>query len=231
MISPRAQCMDTHVVPFDPIAHSDATCAMICASVTRVAATDYPCKEIIRNVAAQRTTFRKCKELYAACMRTGSDPKQAGVPIVCDTEFFVVLARHTRPTSCAALSAASPVAICNHCSREAYRCKLERILYRSVHCLSSVAVPGADGSVDLVVGCAGLTGNRLRKVFVHPDFGRRGIGSLIVQHVEAVALARGILRVSCDASFMAHRVKFYHKLGYVDLPAFAGRQRNGNCCT
>ena len=56
---------------------------------------------------------------------------------------------------------------------------------------------------------------RVRKVFVHPDWARRGLASRLVQDAERRALAAGFRRMVVRANRNA--VPFYRKLGYQPL--------------
>ena len=70
-----------------------------------------------------------------------------------------------------------------------------------------------------VIGGAGWTSQpdepgaaRIRRVFVHPDFSGRGLGTRLVSEVESRARAQGFERFVVQASLNA--VPFYEKLGY-----------------
>ena len=52
----------------------------------------------------------------------------------------------------------------------------------------------------------------LRAIYVEPAFGRRGVGSAILRHLEQVAVAHKVTRLSMDASLNAE--SFYLKHGY-----------------
>ncbi len=54
--------------------------------------------------------------------------------------------------------------------------------------------------------------NELRAVYVHPDFGRRGIGSLILNQLERLAVERGVNHLALDASINSEA--FYRQHGY-----------------
>ncbi len=53
---------------------------------------------------------------------------------------------------------------------------------------------------------------KIRAFFVHPDFARRGLGSLILRHCEAEARAAGFTRMEMMATLPG--VKLYRALGY-----------------
>jgi putative acetyltransferase len=52
----------------------------------------------------------------------------------------------------------------------------------------------------------------LRAVYVHPDAGRRGIGSQVLGELERMALARGVSQLHVDASVNSEA--FYQRAGY-----------------
>lgn len=55
----------------------------------------------------------------------------------------------------------------------------------------------------------------LRALYVHPDFGGRGVGSAILLRLEGIASERGVKRLQLDSSLNAEG--FYRKHGYVVL--------------
>ena len=62
---------------------------------------------------------------------------------------------------------------------------------------------------------------KIRAFFVHPDWARRGLGAMILQHCESVALDAGFSR--CEMGATLSGVPFYRTYGYqseerVDLP-------------
>lgn len=64
-----------------------------------------------------------------------------------------------------------------------------------------------------IVGTATLDQDRVRNVFVRIDHHQRGIGKLLMQHIEDIARQQGKVQVVLRASVSA--VVFYQKLGYV----------------
>ncbi len=60
--------------------------------------------------------------------------------------------------------------------------------------------------------------SELRAVYVHPDFGRQGVGAQIVADLERLVVERGLKELELIASLNAE--KFYLKHGYV---------KTGNC--
>lgn len=64
-----------------------------------------------------------------------------------------------------------------------------------------------------IIGTATLDQERVRSVFVRIDHQRRGIGKLLMRHVEEAASRQNITRVVLLANVGA--VDFYRSLGYV----------------
>jgi predicted N-acetyltransferase YhbS len=63
-----------------------------------------------------------------------------------------------------------------------------------------------------IVGTAGFDGQQARTVFVRPDRHKLGIGSLLMQTVEALAIEGGLHQLSLLSSITAQG--FYQRLGY-----------------
>jgi GNAT superfamily N-acetyltransferase len=74
---------------------------------------------------------------------------------------------------------------------------------------------GSDG-LDAVTSCGGsLSGEaaaKVRAIFVHPGWARRGLGSLILRHVEQAAEAAGFRRLEMGSTLMG--VPLYLLRGY-----------------
>lgn len=111
-----------------------------------------------------------------------------------------------------------------------------------------VETSGADGRVKLA-GCGGwskrktLFGSdgasrrepelldpatdaaKVRAIFVHPDFARRGLGSLILAHVETAAKAGGFRRFEMGSTLTG--VPLYRLKGYVEVERIAVPMANG----
>ncbi|MEV7022420.1 GNAT family N-acetyltransferase [Kitasatospora sp. NPDC093558] len=66
-----------------------------------------------------------------------------------------------------------------------------------------------------VVGTVSRDGNQVYSMFVDPDVAGRGIGRLLMDHVEALAAAEGHSHMEAGASITAHR--FYLRRGYDDV--------------
>ena len=66
---------------------------------------------------------------------------------------------------------------------------------------------------DALLGCACLTqAGEIKKVFVHPDHKRRGVGRLLWTALQNAAQARGMTELTLDADPEA--VPFYTALGF-----------------
>ena len=66
---------------------------------------------------------------------------------------------------------------------------------------------------------------KVRAIFVHPDFARRGLGSLILAHVEAAAGAAGFRRYEMGSTLTG--VPLYRLKGYVEVERIAVPLENG----
>jgi GNAT superfamily N-acetyltransferase len=63
-----------------------------------------------------------------------------------------------------------------------------------------------------IVGTAGLDGTTVRTVFVDPEAQSRGIGTLLMEAVQALAVMNGVSRLVVPSSVTAET--FYQKLGF-----------------
>jgi putative acetyltransferase len=68
--------------------------------------------------------------------------------------------------------------------------------------------------------------NELRAVYVHPAFGRQGIGTQILAGLERIAIERGVNTLKLDASLNAE--KFYAKNGFVTVERGVRKIRSGH---
>jgi GNAT superfamily N-acetyltransferase len=66
---------------------------------------------------------------------------------------------------------------------------------------------------------------RVRAIFVHPTVARRGLGSLILSHVEAAAQAAGFRRFEMGSTLTGFRL--YRLRGYVEVERVTVPLRNG----
>ena len=66
---------------------------------------------------------------------------------------------------------------------------------------------------------------KVRAIFVHPAFARRGLGSLILAHVEAAAQAAGFHHFEMGSTLTG--VPLYRLKGYVEVERIAVRLPNG----
>ncbi|MEV4134186.1 GNAT family N-acetyltransferase [Dactylosporangium sp. NPDC049742] len=68
---------------------------------------------------------------------------------------------------------------------------------------------------DGITGTISRAGNKVHSMFVHPTSAGRGIGRLLLHHIEALAATDGYDHMETSASITAH--DFYRRLGYVDV--------------
>ncbi len=66
---------------------------------------------------------------------------------------------------------------------------------------------------------------KVRAIFVHPDFARQGLGSLILAHVETEARAAGFSRFEMGSTLTG--VPLYRLKGYVEIERIAVPLHNG----
>jgi putative acetyltransferase len=80
---------------------------------------------------------------------------------------------------------------------------------------------------EIICGFGSIVPNaeELRAVYVDPAFGRRGVGSAILQCLEELAVRRGVRRLSLDSSLNAE--VFYAKHGYAVLERGTHRLSSG----
>lgn len=81
-----------------------------------------------------------------------------------------------------------------------------------------------DGSTQQAVSLA-PTSAKIRSIFVHPKYARLGLGSRLVRHAEAEALAAGFRLVELWATLTG--VPLYRKLGYQEVGRFTIPVGNG----
>lgn len=66
---------------------------------------------------------------------------------------------------------------------------------------------------------------KVRAIFVHPEFARQGLGSLILAHVEAAAAAAGFMRYEMGSTLTG--VPLYRLKGYVEVEEIRVPLKNG----
>jgi GNAT superfamily N-acetyltransferase len=66
---------------------------------------------------------------------------------------------------------------------------------------------------------------RVRAIFVHPEFARRGLGTMILAQVEAEARAAGFRRFEMGSTLTG--VPLYRLRGYVEVERIAVPLKNG----
>jgi GNAT superfamily N-acetyltransferase len=70
---------------------------------------------------------------------------------------------------------------------------------------------------------------KVRAIFVHPDYARRGLGSLLLSRVEAEARAAGFRRFEMGSTLTG--VALYRLKGYVEVERISVPLRNGEAVT
>lgn len=75
-----------------------------------------------------------------------------------------------------------------------------------------IRIGAFDGNTLAGLGVIAPQKSELRACYVHPDYGRMGVGARIVAALEQIARGMGIETLSLDSSINAE--KFYHTLGY-----------------
>ncbi|MGI5240095.1 GNAT family N-acetyltransferase [Dactylosporangium sp. CA-139066] len=66
-----------------------------------------------------------------------------------------------------------------------------------------------------IAGTVSRDGNKVYTMFVHPRAAGRGVGRLLMRHIEALAAIDGYDHMETGASITAH--DFYRRLGYIDV--------------
>ncbi|HXV24390.1 MAG TPA: GNAT family N-acetyltransferase [Alphaproteobacteria bacterium] len=77
------------------------------------------------------------------------------------------------------------------------------------------ALVGSGGWMPVEQGPGGAWRARIRAVFVHPDWARRGIGRRLVTHAETAAARAGFTSFELDATLGG--VPLYQSLGYREV--------------
>lgn len=75
-----------------------------------------------------------------------------------------------------------------------------------------IRIGAFDGGIMAGLGCVAPGQGELRACYVHPDYGRMGVGRRIVDALEQVAAGMGLGSLTLDSSITAE--KFYASLGY-----------------
>jgi GNAT superfamily N-acetyltransferase len=91
-----------------------------------------------------------------------------------------------------------------------------KTLYGGDHQVEKIVVERMDPAVDAA---------RIRAIFVHPDFARMGLGSLILEAAERAAMAEGFIRFEMGSTLTGvalYTLKGYRPLARIDVPVGAG---------
>lgn len=66
---------------------------------------------------------------------------------------------------------------------------------------------------DKIIGTGTIVGDYISKIYIKPEYHGRGIGKLIVKHLEDKAKSNGVKTIFLASNVYAE--KFYTKLGYI----------------
>lgn len=88
----------------------------------------------------------------------------------------------------------------------------ERIAKYKNNAEDEIRLGAFDGATMAGLGCLAPHAGELRACYVHPDYGRMGVGRRIVDALEQVASGMGLGSLTLDSSINAE--KFYASLGY-----------------
>ena len=87
---------------------------------------------------------------------------------------------------------------------------------------------GAIAGIGALKDLGGRTGE-IKSMRTHPHFLRRGLASMLLEHIIGVARARGVARVSLETGsgpYFEPALSLYRRYGFVDGDAFAEYQRS-----
>jgi GNAT superfamily N-acetyltransferase len=93
-----------------------------------------------------------------------------------------------------------------------------KTLYGGDHQMEAVALGRLDPEVDAA---------KVRAIFVHPDFARMGLGSLILKAAEDAALAAGFRRFEMGSTLTGvalYTLKGYRETGRLNVPVGGGER-------
>jgi GNAT superfamily N-acetyltransferase len=92
-----------------------------------------------------------------------------------------------------------------------------KTLYGGDHQVEHIAPERLDVTVDAA---------KIRAIFVHPDFARMGLGSLILQAAEEAAMAYGFERFEMGSTLTGvelYSLKGYREVNRIDVPVAGGK--------
>ncbi len=104
-----------------------------------------------------------------------------------------------------------PADILDHWSGPVTPRRIENLRAVIVGGEETVLVAEIDGEI-VGFGSVVPSNNELRAVYVDPKAGRRGVGTRLVEALEAIAVRNGVEHLDLDSSLNAER--FYQRLGY-----------------
>jgi GNAT superfamily N-acetyltransferase len=128
--------------------------------------------------------------------------------LIRDKTYFVAEIADTAPAPAQNATLRKPLAGCGGWSKR-------KTLFGADH--------GPDREPDLLDPA--IDAAKVRAIFVHPDFTRRGLGSLILARVEAEAAAAGFKRHEMGSTLTGvplYRLKGYVEVGRIDVPLHNG---------
>jgi len=91
-----------------------------------------------------------------------------------------------------------------------------KTLYGGDHQIEKIALERLDPSVDAA---------KIRAIFVHPNFARRGLGSLILEAAEGAAMTAGFRRFEMGSTLTGvalYTLKGYREVGRIQVPVGGG---------
>lgn len=89
-----------------------------------------------------------------------------------------------------------------------------------------VRIGAFDGTTMAGLGVIAPQSGELRACYVHPDYGRMGVGAKIVAALEQTAKGMGVESLTLDSSINAE--KFYGALGYVTIERTSHKLQDGS---
>lgn len=102
------------------------------------------------------------------------------------------------------------------------KARLERYNERAKE---EVRIGAFDGTTMAGLGVIAPQTQELRACYVHPDYGRMGVGAKIVAALEQIAKGMGLETLTLDSSINAE--KFYNALGYAIIERTSHRLADG----
>ncbi|MCB1537372.1 MAG: GNAT family N-acetyltransferase [Rhodospirillales bacterium] len=89
-----------------------------------------------------------------------------------------------------------------------------------------IRIGAFDGTTLAGLGCIAPLQGELRACYVHPDYGRMGVGRKLVDALEQIATGMGLNTLTLDSSITAEH--FYTQLGYAVVSRGSHRLEDGS---